>query len=271
LVTTGGQWDGAVGATAFASRDWMDAWLGLRYDWRSGYDADVVQSETAREEQDVAIVFGVRFGAFMLETVQQLNNKASYGQIVLVSSGVRSANRYVDAPKIGIEFGFRLPEVLVKLAGKRPTTFLLRANSQWRESTFVDLEYGKPQYESDDSLFVDVLQVSAGLEFERPVATGVNWLSYYVSMGAGWRNEQLNRQKSGISEHSSSVGRAVLTGGTGLRFSAVTLGQRGIYRLQLGIAGVLPFGDENVQLGTDQFALQKPSLGVMLGMTFDFS
>lgn len=270
LLTTGGQWDSSVSALAVVNRDWMDIWLGLRHDWRSGYDADVVQIETARAETDTAIVFGVRFGAFMLETVQQLNNDASYGQIILVSSGVRSANKYVAAPKIGIDFGFVLPQVEVNLTGKIRSGFLSGEKSLWREGTYVNFRYGQPQYENDDSLFIDVVQVDAGLEFERPVSPATNWLSYYASLGAGWRNEQLNLNAAGANAKSQGVGRAVATGGAGLRFFAATMGERWCYRLQLGIVATVPLGDATVQIGTEQFTLQKPSLGISLGMTFDF-
>jgi len=270
LVTSDGQWDSSISAMAVASRNTIDVWFGLRHDWRSGYDADPVQIETAKAEEDTAVVFGMRFGAFMLETVQQLNNDASYGQIVLVSSGVRSANKYVESPAVGIEFGFLLPDVEVKLAGKKRTSLLVSDETVWRESLFVDLRYGKPQYDNDDTLFVDTYQVSAGLEWERPVANDVNWLSYYGSLGAGWRQEQLNRDNAGAVEKSSNVGRAVVTGGTGLRFFAATMGDRWSYRLQFGIVATVPLKKANVQIGTDQFTLQKPSLGIMLGMSFDY-
>jgi len=62
LVTTDGQWDSTVGAFAVAKRNSIDVWLGFRHDWRSGYDADNVQVETARAEDDTAVVIGVRFG-----------------------------------------------------------------------------------------------------------------------------------------------------------------------------------------------------------------
>jgi hypothetical protein len=248
----------------------MDIWLGLRHDWRSGYDADIVQIETAAAEADTAVVFGMRFGAFVFETVQQLHNDASYGQIVLVSSGVRAENKYVEAPKIGVDFGFVLPDVEIKLAGKMRSDLLNSENSRWRESAFLDIRYGKPQFENDDSLYVDVLQIGAGLEYELPVATSVNWLSYYVSLGAGWRDEQLNRETDGMSEKSDNVGRAVLIGDAGLRFYAASMGDSWNYRLQLGVSATAPLGNKDVQIGVENFTLQKPSLGILLGMSFDY-
>jgi len=269
LATTGGQWDSTVSALATLSKNSIDIWAGFRQDWRSGYDNDVVQMATANAEEDSAIVIGVRFGAFMLETVQQLNNDASYGQIVLVSSGVRAGNSYIDAPEYGIEFGFLVPDVELQLAGKKRTSFLVNESSMWRESVLIDVRYGKPQYENDDSLYIESFQVSAGLEWERPVAAGNNWLSYYGSLGGGWRSEQLHRDSASISESSSTEGKGVLTGAAGIRFFATTMGAKWNYRLQLGLSAVVPLSDETVQLGMEQFTLHKPKLAVSLGMTFD--
>jgi hypothetical protein len=270
LGTSSGEWDSSISALAVVSRSWMDLWLGLRHDWRSGYDADIVRIETAAAEEDTAVVFGIRFGAFMFETVQQFHNDASYGQIVLVSSGVRAENKYVEAPKIGVDFGFVLPDVEIKLAGKMRSNILVTETSRWRESAFLDVRYGQPQFENDDSLFVEVFQIGAGLEYELPVAPGVNWLSYYVSLGAGWRDEQLNRETGGMSEKSDSVGRAVVTGDVGLRFFAASMGNSWNYRLQLGVSATAPLANKDVQIGIEKFTLQKPSLGILLGMSFDY-
>lgn len=271
LGTSGGEWDSSISALAVVSKDnWLDIWLGLRHDWRSGYDSNVVQNETAAAEEDTAVVFGMRFGAFMFETVQQLHNDASYGQIVLISSGVRAENKYVEAPKIGVEFSFLLPYVETKFAAKMRRNLFSSEDSRWRESVFLDVRYGKPQFGDDDSLFVDVLQVGVGLEYELPVATGLNWLSYYGSFGAGWRNEQLNRDTVGFSEKSDSVDRAVLTGEAGLRFFAASMGADWNYRLQLGFFATVPLSDERVEIGVEQFTLQKPTYGVLLGMSFDY-
>jgi hypothetical protein len=54
LLTTDGQWDNALGIYAVSSRNAVDVWLGLRHDWRSGYDRDPVQSATASAESDLA-------------------------------------------------------------------------------------------------------------------------------------------------------------------------------------------------------------------------
>ncbi len=270
LLTTDGQWDSNVGAFAVANRRSIDIWLGVRRDWRSGYDADNVQIETARAEDDTAVVIGVRFGAFMLETVQQLNNDASYGQISLVSSGVRSANKPIDVPRTGIELNFLVPDVQVQLVGKLQTNWFTGNDSRWRESTLLDLRYGEPQYKNDDSLFIRSQQVTAGMEWERPLTEGMNWLSFYGSIGAGWRSEQLLRSTSVANEQSDTVGSAVVTAAAGLRFFAATLGQRWKYRIQIGLNAWVPLDDTTVQLAGEQFSLQQPAIGIVLGMTFDY-
>ena len=270
LLTTDGQWDSTAGAFAVAKRNSIDVWLGVRHDWRSGYGADNVQVETARAEDDTAVVIGVRFGALMLETVQQLNNDASYGQLSLVSSGFRSANRHVEIPRVGLELNFLVPDVHVQLVGKLRTNLFTGEGSAWRESALLDIRYGEPQYKKDDSLFIRSQQITAGLEWERPLTEGVNWLSFYGSAGAGWRNEELHRSSSTVNENADAVGSAVVTAAAGLRFFAATLGQRWNYRIQLGLSAWAPLDDASVQLGGEQFSLHEPAIGVALGMTFDF-
>jgi hypothetical protein len=270
LGTTDGQWDSTAGVFAVAKRKSIDVWLGVRHDWRSGYDADNVQVETARAEEDTAVVIGVRFGALMLETVQQLNNDASYGQLSFVSSGFRSSKMHVDIPRIGLEFNFLVPDVHLQLVGRLRTNWFTGEDSVWQESTLLDLRYGEPQYKSDDSLFIKSQQITAGMEWERPLTENASWLSFYSSVGAGWRSEQLLRSTTMTNEKTKTVGSAVLTAAAGLRFLAATLGQRWIYRIQLGLSAWAPLDDASVQLGGEQFTLQESAISIALGMTFDF-
>jgi hypothetical protein len=86
LWASDGQLDAAAGIYGIAGKGSFDFWLGLRHDWRSGYEAPVLV-ETAFAEEDLAAVFGVRWGSIVFETVQQFDNKASYGQIRLVAAG----------------------------------------------------------------------------------------------------------------------------------------------------------------------------------------
>ena len=91
----------------------------------------------------------------------------------------------------------------------------------------------------------------------------------FCDRAGGRRNEQLNRDGMGTSEKSQSVGKVVVTGAAGVRFFAATMGESWNYRLQLGLVATVPLSKEFVQIEADQFTLQKPALGIMLGMTFD--
>jgi hypothetical protein len=266
LVTSRGQWDNRLSAVATLQRNSIDVWLGLRSDWRTGYDNDPVLAATASAEADVAVVAGVRFGALLLETVQQFGNDASYGQIMLVSSGQRRSTMAHARGKWEIDFSFIVPDVEVLLAGKARSHLLVHEKSAWREFVFGQARYGQPQYESFSDAYVETLQFGTGLEWERPLSQNNDWLDFYAGIGLAWRSEELHHDAA-----AATVDRAAATISTGLRFFATSLGQRWNYRLQLGLSGVLPFGDESVQIGLDRFTLQKARLGLTLGMSFDFS
>lgn len=268
LLTSGGQWDGSAGLFAVASKPGIDLWLGLRRDWRSGYDDRVLQ-ETAAAEDDVAIVFGARFGALVLETVQQLNNDASYGQLRLVSSGVRTSAAGNNPARLGLEAGFLLPNVQLRLAGRYRTRLFTNPNSRWKESIIVIANFGEPQHKDNAIVFVRSRQLDVGLDFERAFSEHP-WLSTYLSAGAGWRTESLIGVDALAGESSGSVGSAILSAGTGLRIDAGALGQRWNYRITLGLTGRLPIKDADLQIGATVLPVQEPALDLMLGVTFDF-
>lgn len=209
LVTSDAQWDSSASLFAVANRRAIDLWIGLRRDWRSGYD-DPVQQEAASAEIDLAVVLGVRFGALVLETVQQLNNEASFGQLRLVSSDEYRYSSTGPRRRIGIEMGFHLPDVHLHFAGHRRTFLLTADSSDWRESAFVSIDYGEPQHADSNSVFVRSMQLGIGLEWERILTEQSSWLSAYGSAGAGWRYERLVGDGALTGEKSASVGRAVL-------------------------------------------------------------
>jgi hypothetical protein len=268
LVTSDAQWDGSVALFAVANRRSIDLWFGLRRDWRSGYD-DPVQRATAAAEDDLAVVLGVRFGALVLETVQQLNNDASYGQLRLVSSGENRSSSTGRQPRFGIETGILLPDVHLHLAGRTRTSVMTADSSAWRESAFVSIDYGEPQHADSNSVFIRSVQLGIGLEWQRILAARGSWLSAYGSVGAGWRDERLIGDGALAGEKSSSVGRAVLLLGAGFRVDASKLGARWNYRIQLGVSGWLPSNDAELQIGAMTLPVQEPAINLMLGMTFD--
>lgn len=48
LGSSNGEWDSSIAALAVVSRRATDIWFGLRHDWRSGYDSNIVQIEIGR-------------------------------------------------------------------------------------------------------------------------------------------------------------------------------------------------------------------------------
>ena len=270
LITSDSQWDNALGVYAVTSKNLLDIWLGVRRDWRSGYDQDVVQRATAAAEDDIAFVAGIRWGALSLETVQQFNHQASYGQLKLVADGRQPFPGVDFIPRFNIEFGFILPHVQIQLAGKVRSNLLVSANSTWGESFFIDMRFGEPQYEDNASMFIETRQVSAGLEWERQLPDALNWISAYGALGIGYRQEKILGDKLLDRESSESVGRVTATLGTGLRFAAADLGGGWRYRLQFGLTGWIPASGSEVLFVGEPVQLHKTGIGVMLGMTFDY-
>ena len=269
LLTTGGQWDSSVGAFATISKPAIDFWLGVRNDWRSGYD-DPVMRATAAAESDVGLVLGARFGPLVLETVQQLGNDASYGQLRLVSSGVAPPEPGGKRLRFGLEAGFLLPDVQIRLAGRLPARFLTAAGSGWREAIVAAVTFGEPQYRDDTNVFIRSRQLDAGLDFEHSLSASGDWLSAYGVIGIGWREETLIGLGDLQGAESASAGRVVLVAGGGLRFDASGLAGRGRFRIQLGLTGRLPVDDAVLAIDERAVRVQRPALDAMLGMTFDF-
>lgn len=270
LVTGDGQWDSALGGYAVANRRSLELWFGLRSDWREGYDRDAIQADTAEAESDVAVVLGMRFGALILETVQQVNNKASYGQLKFFSDGSRPFPTAGALPRFSLETVFSMPDVHLQLAGKFRTGLIARGDGPWREAAFVDLRYGEPQYEDNPLLYLQTRHLGAGLEWERPLAHSLQWIGAYVSLGAGWRSEELIGVGDLQGLRSSSVSRATATAATGLRFNAASLGGGWSLRIQTGLTAWLPAGDAIVDFDGQPVRIQRPGVGLALGITLDY-
>lgn len=270
LLTTDTQWDNALGAYLVASRNPFDIWFGARRDWRSGYDQDFLQNATAQAEDDLALVFGIRMGALVLETVQQLNNKASYGQLKLISDGRKQFPAGSAWPRFSVEFGFIVPDVLLQLAGKRRIRLLTESGSTWHESLVVDVRYGEPQFGDDTSRYVRTGQLALGMEWERQLGAPLGWIGAYGGVNVGLRREQLLGDGMLSGQSSESIDRATAAADIGFRFAAAELGGGWRYRLQLGLTGWSSFGDANLMFNGQDVSLHNTGVGVSLGMTFDY-
>jgi hypothetical protein len=186
-----------------------------------------------------------------------------------VSSGVHTSATGNNAGRLGLEAGFLLPNIQLRLAGRYRTRLFTNTNSRWKESIIVIANFGEPQHEDSAFVFVRSRQLDIGLDFERAFSE-YPWLSTYLSAGAGWRTESLIGVEALAGESSGSAGSAILSAGTGLRADAGRLGQRWNYRITLGLTGRLPLKDADLQIGAALLPVLEPALDLMLGVTFDF-
>jgi hypothetical protein len=242
----------------------------LRRDWRSGYDAPVLR-QTAAQEDDIAVVIGVRYGPLVVETVQQLNNSASYGHLRLASRGGDGAEPVQGEASLGLGLAALLPDVEMRLTGSYAKRVPTNERSAWRESVFVGASYGEPQYRDNTSVFLRSRQIDLGMEWERGLGNAGHWLSGYVGAGVGWRDVALVGVGERGEDSSGSVDRAAVIASAGLLFMSGRPRGRWQVRGQLGLIGTLPVRDAELEFRGHSFELHSPGLNVSLGFVIDSS
>jgi hypothetical protein len=270
LATADGQVDGVAGLYAVASRRLWNVWLGVRRDWRSGYDADIVLRDAAAEEDKAAVSLGVRFGALVLETVQRIDSSASYGQLSFISSPQTRGRTTPDPVRADMQFTLQMPQITFQAAARWYRRLFASDGSPWDEAVLAEIRGGQPQLGRNASLFVDTSQISLGLEWSRRVAEQIDWLRFYTNAGIGWRNEQLLGREELLGERSESVDRAVLLAEAGLEFDAARLSRRIRLRLRLGVTGWRPSSNAFVDVGGTVATIQEPGASIAVGWVFTY-
>ena len=265
FVTTDGQFDAVAGLYAVAARNPWDLWLGVRRDWRSGYDADFVLRDTAAEESKLAVSFGVRFGALVLETVQRIDSSASYGQLSFISSPETRGTTAVRRTRADAQFALHMPHVTFQLATRWYRPVFTSKDSRWDEAIVAEIRGGQPQLGRNPALFVDTAQASLGLEWSRPITDQIDWIRFYINAGAGWRSEQLLGREELQGEQSARVDSGVLLAESGLEFDAAKLSRHTRLKLRFGATGWRPFDDAIVDLGGTPATIQQPGASIVLG------
>ncbi len=266
LWASDGQMDTAAGVYGVAGKGSVDLWLGLRHDWRSGY-AEPVLAETAAAEEDLAAVFGLRWGPIVFETVQQFDNEASYGQVRLLATGFGEERASSEQSRFVFDVGVTVPDVHANLTGRWRAAWLNRGDVIWRRSLFFTAGFGEPQHDDDPMIYLRAIQAGMGLEWERRLEAADGWASLYASTGIGWREERVFGDKDRQGQQSDTIGRAMAMGRLGLRFNAAELIRNYNVRIQLGLAGWIPFSDAQVTMEGETFDVQKPTLAISLGLT----
>jgi hypothetical protein len=266
LWASDGQLDAAAGAYGVAGKGAVDFWIGLRHDWRSGYEEPVL-IETAVAEEDLAAVFGLRWGPVVFETVQQFDNKASYGQVRLVAAGFDEARAGAEQSNLQFDAGVTIPDVHLVLAGRWQAGWLNQGESAWRRSLYLMGGHGEPQHDDDPMIYRRTSQAGAGIEWERRLDIAGGWTSAYFLAGAGWRKERITGDDDRAGEQSDTVSRGVALAGAGLRFDAGELIAGYNFRIQLGLNAVVPFSGARVEMSGESYDVQNTNVGVVLGLT----
>ena len=265
FVSAGGYQDAVAGLYAVASRPAVDLWLGVRRDWRSRYDQDLVLEDTAAEENKFAVSFGVRFGALVIETVQRIDSAASYGQLSFLSSPETRRHAHASAGRFDGQLSLQLPHVTFQAAARWHRRLFTSTQSNWGEAAFAELRAGQPQLGRNPTLFVDTKQVSVGSEWFRAVSRELRWLRFYTSVGGGWRREQLLGRATRSGQKSKAIDRAVLTAECGIEVDAAVFSKQLDFRLRLGVTGWLPASEAVVNIGGTDEVIQRADASIVTG------
>ncbi len=272
LLTTDGQWDGNLGVTAVAGRRWFQIWLGVQGDVRSGYDRDDVTRETAEFESGIGAVYGFRIGPLILESAQQFDGDAAYGQARFVSTGDPLAG--IDPGfDVGVQAGLSVPDVHASFQARLSRCGAV-CSSHWRRAVLLEYRFGTPQLGDDVRTYVPTWQLSAAYEVEAPPLAARPWLTGFGALGVGWREESLEgldplwdgEGEPSVVTRSEAVGRAGLVADLGLRVSAGPTDRSVAVMLQLAVSGWLPASGASVDFDGRVERLQRPSVVLVPGL-----
>jgi len=268
--TSDGQWDGTASANATLNRGLFDAWLGLRGDWRSGYNQDRVQSETASNEEGLYINVGVRYGPILVETVQGFDDDKAYGRVSVLSGmgGDGGTRRFNSGTNLTV--GVTVPRTQVVIQGRTPVCRLFGCalDSRWR--LLADVRYGKPTEGTAPDVYLESTQLGLGIELEDRPGFMPRWLAAYGSVGAGWRREEVFGELTLSNAPTTSESSALLMAEAGVRAALQPPEQAWRLRLQMGLSGWLPADSRRVDFAGGRQRVLKSDAALLIGGVLDF-
>jgi hypothetical protein len=270
LASTDGQWDSVAGALLTAHKGGFETWVGLRGDWRSGYDRDPVQRFTAENETGLYLTVGLRMGPLLVETNQGFADDAAFGRISLVSGLGPGLAEHHGVPGIGMAFTGSIPDVLAGFQLRADLCGWLNCSQRHRWSAVGDYRFGEPPDGKTVNRFVETRQISAGLEGQFRAAPWPEWIHVYGFAGLGQRQERLIGDGALAGTRSASVGRLAAVGEVGLRLAAVRT-ERWSMALAFGLTGWLPVSDGHVSFDGQPRRVQDPGIAMVLGATGGFA
>jgi hypothetical protein len=269
-VTTDGQSDGVVLANLTLSRGLFDAWLGLRGDWRSGYDQDRVQSAAANNEEGGYVTAGLRFGPILAETVQGFNADKAFGRISLFGGFGDSPRSTLRDGASGLTVGVTIPRAQLLVQGRTPLCGVFGCGLSRRWRLVGDVRYGKPAAGTRADKYIRATQATLGIEFADRPASLPRWVSAYASASAGWRQEEFVGELALDNQESSREGSAVLMGEAGVRLALQPPDDAWRLQAQVGLNGWLPADSTRVDFAGGTERVLKPDASLLLGLVLDF-
>ena len=268
LATSDGQFDSSLGIYATFETQHLEVWTGLRQDWRRGYETPVMAA-VANAESDGAAVLGLRWGALVLETVQQFNNDASYGSLRLVSVPTAQRTSADNAPGLALELGFLLPDVQFVVAGRWQPSWLNRGGGSPQTSLATRLSYGKPQFGDENTLYVETQEINVGIDWEVPLSMSRLQSGLYASAGIGVRSEQAFGEGDRLGQAAGSASGALLQLGTGIRMTLAETARQWRLRLQLGVNVSAPFEAETRDIGDESRELLETTVTASVSVAIE--
>jgi hypothetical protein len=271
LQSTDGQSDGTVGVFGLLNyKDW-DFWSGIRGDWRSGYDRDIVQELTAKNESGIAMAFGFSIGPIRLETVEGIgDNTNSFGRMVLTANRDGAVNPDSKGSLLAYQFSMLTPQIAMQTQFRWSSSSWRHANKA-RYSLVFDYRNATPAINNSATQFNISKQTIIGAEATLIKITQKDWMQPYLMLGVGNRSEYIEGQGNLTGLRSIDVNSSVISGDLGVRFFMAGKKNSWLIQLQLGITAWYPFEEKNVAFNGKSITLLEADTSGMIGVNMTFT
>ncbi|MFV2060621.1 MAG: hypothetical protein ACC653_08035, partial [Gammaproteobacteria bacterium] len=240
LQSSDGQSDGTIGAYGLLNYNDWNLWVGLRGDWREGYDRDIVQQLTADNESGVALAAGFSIGPIRLESVEGIgNNDNSFGRLVLTATRDSAVNPNSNSSFFAYQFSMLTPKIAMQTQFRWSASNWYYANKV-RYSLVLDYRNATPAINNTATQFNISKQATVGVEASLINSSLKNWMQPYLMLGIGERSEYIEGQGSLAGKRSEELSSNVIAGDIGVRFFMAGKKNSWLIQLQLGLTAWYP-------------------------------
>ncbi len=270
LLSSDGQSDGMLGIYGLLHYKYWDFWTGLRGDWRTGYDRDIVQKLTAEQERGFAIAVGISIGPLRLETIEGIaGNENSFGRMVLTASSDKAVKPDSKGALFAYQFAMLNPEIALQTQFRWSASSWRFTNSA-RYSVVFDHRYGTPTLDNSPTQFNISSQIIVGVEAAVIGKSTNDWFQPYLMLGVGNRSEYIEGDDILTGQQSEKVNSEVFVADLGVRFFLAGSANSWMIQLQLGLTGWYPFQKKQVIFNGESITVLKADTSGMAGVNFMF-